>query len=85
MKRSFRVVEVLRGGKQWSGWTVASKNVPAPSHCSEWETTPAIVLRDVKQNIPMTFSIQVSSTQFVSLLFDMRDNHSDNYCSSIIL
>jgi hypothetical protein len=86
MERSSGAVEVLRGGEQSSGWTGASKNVPAPSHCTEWETTtPAIVLRDVKQNIPMTFSIQGCSTQFLSLLFDKRDNHSDNYCSPIIL
>lgn len=86
MERGYGVVEVLRGGDQSSGWTVASKNVPAPSHCTEWETTtPAIVLRDVKQNIPMTFSILVSSTHILTLLFYKRDNHSDNYCSPIIL
>jgi hypothetical protein len=86
MERGSGAVEVLRGGDQSPGWTTASKNVPAPSHCNEWETaTPTIVLRDVKQNISMTFSIQVSSTQFLSLLFDKRDNHSDNYCSPIIL
>ena len=52
-----------------------SKNVPALNGTA---TTPAFVLRDVKQNIPMTFSIHDT------VVLQARQ-HSDNYYWSIIL
>jgi len=52
-----------------------SKNVPALNGTA---TTPAFVLRDVKQNIPMAFSIHDT------VVLQVRQ-HSDNYYWSIIL
>lgn len=52
-----------------------SKNVPALNGRA---TTPAFVLRDVKQNIRMTFSIHDT------VVLQVRQ-HSDNYYWSIIL